>query len=65
MVGFRIPDWARTRLDLAAWPKGATCCVRSAAREEPEKDSPLATAMDRIAGSSVLANLSRRSRGDG
>jgi hypothetical protein len=24
MVGFRIPDRARTELDLAAWPKGAT-----------------------------------------
>ena len=24
MVGFAVPDWASTELDLAAWPKGAT-----------------------------------------
>jgi hypothetical protein len=24
MVGFAVPDGAGTKLDLAAWPKGAT-----------------------------------------
>jgi hypothetical protein len=24
MVGFAVPDWASTKLDLAAWPKGST-----------------------------------------
>lgn len=56
MVGFPVPDWASTWLDLAAWPKGATRCVRSVEREEPEEG--FASQPDRVAGSSGLANLS-------
>lgn len=58
MVGFSIPDWAGTKLDLAAWPRRQVPVIRSAEREEPEEGFASQHRRDRLAGSSGLANLS-------